>query len=122
MPGDPKRPVDGEIIVSCDGLQGGGRLAGLSIAGVRAFVAKNLPEFVIPPEKIARVTTMDADDEAWKQVASEERVGLMMMKTDTGMLMYQGASKVVPETYVLREADVNLAFEDPPSAAPATPV
>lgn len=119
MPGDPKRPVDGEILVSCDGMQGGGRLAGLSIAGVRDFVAKNLPEFVIPPSKIARVTTMDDKDEAWKRVASEQQVGLMMMKTDQGVMMYQGASKIVPETYVLREADVSLAFEDPAPASDA---
>jgi len=119
MPGDPKRPIDGEILVSCDGMQGGGKLAGLSIAGVREFVAKNLPEFVIPPSKIARVTTMDAENDAWKQIASEQQVGLMMMSTPTGMMMYQGASKVVPETYVLREADVNLAFEDPEPSSDA---
>jgi hypothetical protein len=107
-----KRPIDGKIIIMYGELSAEGTLVGADIAKVRRMIAAQLPESALPlPENLhARIGTMDPDAEAWKTIAAAQEDRLLMLKVDGGMQMFQAASKVVPDTYVIRKEDVYLEF------------
>ena len=111
MPGDKKNPIDGKITVEYEELQAEGKLVGLTVAQVRAMLLAQVSEFAAMPADVeGNVMTMDPDDEAWKQVQAKEEGTLMSLKTDWGVQMFQGVSKDVPDTYVIRKADIFLKF------------
>jgi hypothetical protein len=112
MPGDKNRPIDGKILIKYGKLNAEGTLVGASIAKVKGMMAAQLPEGEppIPTNIAAKIATMDPEAEAWKQVAAPQEESLVMLSTDWGMQMFQAASKVVPDDYVIRKEDVFLEF------------
>lgn len=118
MSQDQNKPTLPVIAVIIGEISAEGHLAGLSIEKVRKFIAANAPEVVIPPGSVARVTTMVTKDPTWQAIDCEEQMGMLMRTTPTGLQIMQGASKFVPETYVLRPDDVSLSFELPEASTP----
>jgi hypothetical protein len=113
MAGDQKNPAQTTIVVTYGELQGEGMLTGLTIAEAKAFIIKHAPDLALPPDASATVMTMDTAAEAWKAVTSAEKVGILTKKADWGLQILQGASKDVPDDYVIRAADIHLSFTAP---------
>ena len=112
MPGNKKNPVDGKILISYGEVQAEGRLMGETVARTKEVLAKELPEFGVPLDATARVVTMDNEDEAWKQVDSKEEDTIVSMSTEWGLQIFQGVAKAVPDSYVIRKADIFITFTD----------
>ena len=113
MPGDKDRPVDGTILVSCGGMQAEGTLAGLTIAQGKEIFALECAQMGVALDAVARITTMDADDEAWKEVPGEQEDTILMLPSDRGLQIFEAVAKNVPDTYLIREADIALDFRNP---------
>lgn len=113
MPGDLKRPIDGKIIIAFGTLKAEAKFAGLTVAEARKIVADNMPpSAAFPSDAAARVSTMDAKNESWKRIATEEKTSLLTVAAEGGLQMYQAASKEVPDDYVIRAVDVYIEFHD----------
>jgi len=112
MPGDRNKPIDGKIIIAIGELNAEAKFAGLTIAKAKEIILQHLPDpSVLPADAVARITTMDDQDEAWKKVEAEQQDSLLMLGAEWGMQMFQGVSKEVPDDYVIRTADVHLEFK-----------
>lgn len=102
-----------QIVVAHGDIQGGGHLAGLTIAEVKEIIARDIPQMQLPDGVVARVMTMDAEDAAWQKVAAPEEMSVLTRGGEGGLTVLQGVTKEVPDDYVIRDADVYLEFRDP---------
>lgn len=115
MPGDRKNPIDGKIIIQFGELQAEGALVGATIAKVKGMMAAQLPKGSppFPADAVARISTMDPESEAWKKIEVPEQRSLVMLTIAEGLQMFDAATKIVPDDYVIRKEDVHLEFIAP---------
>jgi len=113
MSGDRHDPVDANTLIIYGRTQAIGHVAGMTVAEAKEAFAR-AAKIDLPQGVIARLSTLDPSDAAWKAVPSKEVGARVGWPTEWGVRTYPAVAKVVPDTYRIRPSDICLALIDPP--------